>query len=95
MFDRVTQWANSEIPVLISALLLVAASVRFATELRRVPAWKTLASAIGCLCLGSAATVLEHAAAYDFFNAVEHVAYFAQSALLAVWALRVRTHRRC
>jgi hypothetical protein len=40
--------------------------------------------------LGSTATIVEHAFAYDFFNTIEHATYLAQSLMLALWALKVR-----
>ena len=45
---------------------------------------------VGFLCLGSTATIVEHFVLYDVFNSIEHCCYFAQSLMLALWALRMR-----
>lgn len=79
-----------ELTVLCSALLLAAASLYFRRELRRVPQWPFLLGGIAFLILGSTATIAEHFALYDFFNAIEHASYFAQSLMLLVWALKAR-----
>jgi hypothetical protein len=85
-----TAFSKGELTVLISALLLAGASLYFLKDLRRVPEWKLLLGSIAFLVLGSVATIVEHAVAYDVFNTIEHACYFAQSAGLLVWALRAR-----
>jgi uncharacterized membrane protein len=83
-----------EITVLLSGVFLIACSVRFRLELRRVPEWRLLLCAIGCLTAGNLATIVEHFWAYEFFNALEHFCYFSQSLTVALWALRVRSLRK-
>ena len=79
-----------ELTVLFSALLLAVGSVYFRRELRRIPEWGYLLAGVCFLILGSTATIVEHAVAYDFFNTIEHATYLAQSLMLALWALKVR-----
>jgi hypothetical protein len=79
-----------ELTVLFAALMLAAISAYYRSNLRRVPEWRLLLAGLGCLIVGSSATIIEHFASYDAFNQVEHVAYFAQSLTLMVWALRTR-----
>lgn len=79
-----------ELTVLFAALLLAAVSLYYRSNLRRVPEWRFLLAGLSCLVVGSTATIVEHFAAYDVFNTLEHTAYFAQSLMLAVWALRTR-----
>jgi len=79
-----------ELTVLFSALLLVSATAYFHRELQRVPKWRYLLAGLLCLVTGSTATIVEHFVAYDFFNAVEHASYLAQSLMLLLWAVRVR-----
>jgi hypothetical protein len=86
----VTPFDAREITVLISAVFVCACSIRFRADLQRVPAWRLLNTAMACLVVGGIATVLEHFAAYQFFNALEHLAYFLQSLTLAGWALRIQ-----
>lgn len=83
-----------EITVLISGLFLLACSVRFRVELRRVPQWRVLAYGMACLVAGNVATIVEHFVAYDLFNVVEHLCYFLQSLALAIWALQLRRIRK-
>ncbi len=85
-----TPFDAREITVLISAVFVCACIVRYRSDLQRVPAWQTLTAAMGFLVLGGTATILEHFAYYDLFNAIEHAAYFLQSAALAAWAIRAR-----
>lgn len=85
-----TSFDERELTVLISALLLAVSTVYFLKELRRVPRWKVLLASIACLVVGSVATIVEHAVAYDLFNTIEHACYLAQSALLAGWAWPAR-----
>lgn len=85
-----TSFDERELTVLISALLIAASSLYFLKDLRRVPRWKVLLGSIACLVVGSIATIVEHAVAYDAFNTLEHACYFAQSALLAWWAWPAR-----
>lgn len=84
-----TPFDERELTVLVSAALVAAASLYFLRDLRRVPEWRWLLASIGCLVLGSTATLLEHAFAYDAFNIIEHAFYLLQSLTLAAWALRV------
>lgn len=79
-----------ELTVLFSALLLAGATAYFRRDLRRVPHWRSLLGGLAFLVLGSAATILEHFWAYDVFNAIEHVCYLLQSAMLLLWAVQVR-----
>ena len=79
-----------ELTVLFAALLLAALSAYYQRNLRRVPEWRLLLAGLGCLLVGSTATIVEHFAAYDTFNTIEHIAYFAQSLTLAIWALRTQ-----
>ena len=79
-----------ELSVLFAALLLAAGSAHFFRDLRRIPEWRYLLAGIGFLCLGSTATIVEHFVLYDVFNSIEHCCYFAQSLMLALWALRMR-----
>jgi hypothetical protein len=88
-----TPFDERELTVLLSALLLLAASVYFRHELRRVAHWKLLAAAISCLVLGGIATLAEHAVAFDFFNTLEHASYLLQSVFLGLWALQTRKAR--
>jgi hypothetical protein len=88
-----TPFDERELTVLLSALLLLAASVYFRRELRRVAHWPLLAAAILCLVAGGIATLVEHAVQYDLFNTLEHSFYLLQSVLLAAWALRLRRAR--
>jgi hypothetical protein len=85
-----TAFDERELTVLISALLIGAASLYFGRDLRRLPQWKLLLAGLGCLVLGGTSTIVEHFVAYDFFNTLEHGAYLAQSGLLLVWALGAR-----
>jgi hypothetical protein len=85
-----TAFDERELTVLISALLLAVVSLHFLKELRRVPEWRVLLGGLGFLVLGSIATIAEHAVYYDLFNTIEHASYFAQSAMLVLWALRAR-----
>ncbi len=89
----VTPFDAREITVLISAVFVCACSIRFRADLQRVPSWQLLNAAMACLVVGGLATVLEHFAAYTFFNVVEHVAYFLQSLVLASWAVRIQRVR--
>lgn len=84
-----TTFDGREVAILLSAVLLVTCSLRFRHELRRVPRWPLLASAIAGLVIGNVATVLEHFVAYNFLNHVEHAAYALQSVVIATWALRL------
>lgn len=84
-----TPFDERELTVLVSAVLVAAASLYFLRDLRRVPEWRWLLTSIACLVLGSTATILEHALAYDLFNTIEHGFYLLQSLTLAGWALRV------
>ena len=86
---------DREFTVLISAWFVIAGSVRFRRELQRVPEWRWLAIGMACLVLGNTATLLEHFAAYDVFDQLEHVGYCLQSLALATWAYRVRRARLC
>jgi hypothetical protein len=79
-----------ELTVLFAALLLAALSAYYQRNLRRVPHWRFLLAGVACLCVGSTATIVEHFVAYDAFNTIEHFAYFAQSLMLLIWALRTR-----
>ena len=79
-----------ELTVLISALLLGAVTAYFHREVKRVPRWRYLFAGLLFLVLGSTATIVEHFAAYDVFNTLEHVCYLAQSAALLSWVLRSR-----
>ena len=79
-----------ELTVLFAALLLAAVSADYQRNLRRIPQWRLLLAGVGCLIVGSTATIVEHFAYYDAFNTIEHFAYFAQSLTLAIWALRTR-----
>lgn len=83
-----TPFDERELTVLVSAVLVAAASLYFVRDLRRVPEWKLLLASIACLVLGSTATIVEHALAYDLFNTIEHGCYLLQSLTLAAWALR-------
>jgi len=83
-----------EITVLISGLFLIACSLRFRVELRRVPEWRLLVCAIAWLTSGNIATIVEHFWAYQVLNRIEHLCYFLQSLTLAIWALRVRALRK-
>jgi hypothetical protein len=89
----VTPFDAREITVLISAVFVCACSIRFRADLQRVPSWQLLNAAMACLVVGGLSTVLEHFAAYTFFNVVEHAAYFLQSVTLALWALRIQRVR--
>jgi hypothetical protein len=88
-----TPFDERELTVLISALLLLSASIYFWRELRSIAHWKLLAGAILCLVAGGAATLIEHAIAFDVFNTIEHSSYLLQSVFLALWALRMRNVR--
>lgn len=79
-----------ELTVLFAALLLAAVSLHYRNNLRRVPQWHILLLGLGCLVVGSSATIIEHFVAYELFNTIEHAAYFAQSLMLMLWALRTR-----
>ena len=85
-----TPFDSREIVVLLSALFVFASSLRFRSEVRRVPRWRLLSAAMIFLVMGGASTIAEHIGAYDFFNVVEHLAYLCQSLLLAAWALALR-----
>jgi hypothetical protein len=85
-----TPFDAREITVLISAVFVCACLVRYRSDLQRVPAWRTLTTAMGFLVLGGTATIVEHFVAYDLFNVIEHAAYFLQSVALAAWAIHVR-----
>lgn len=79
-----------ELTVLFAALLLAAVSGHYRRNLRRVPEWRFLLAGLGFLLVGSTATIVEHFVAYDLFNTLEHFAYFAQSLMLLIWALRTQ-----
>lgn len=79
-----------ELTVLLSALLLGAATVYFRREVRRVPRSRHLLAGLLFLVLGSTATIVEHFAAYATFNTIEHACYLAQSVALLSWVLRLR-----
>jgi hypothetical protein len=85
-----TAFDERELTVLISALLITAASLYFGRDLRRLPQWKLLLAGLGCLVVGGASTIAEHFVAYHFFNTLEHAAYMVQSLMLLSWALRAR-----
>lgn len=85
-----TAFDERELTVLISALLIAAASSYFGRDLRRLPQWKLLLAGLGCLVVGGTATIVEHFFAYYFFNTLEHAAYMAQSLMLLAWALAAR-----
>ena len=85
-----TTFDERELTVLISALLITVVSLYFGRELRRLPQWKLLLAGLGCLVVAGTATIVEHFAAYDFFNTLEHAAYLTQSLMLLGWALRAR-----
>ena len=78
------------LPELLSAVLLLIASVYFRKELQRIAHWRLLAAAILCLVAGGAATVLEHLQWFQLFNTLEHSSYLLQSVFLALWALSIR-----
>lgn len=88
-----TPFDERELTVLFSALLLAAATAYFRREMQRVPRWRFLLAGLGCLLVGSTATIVEHFVAYEVFNTIEHAAYLAQSLMLLSWALRVRQVR--
>lgn len=88
-----TPFDERELTVLLSALLLLAASVYFRRELRRITNWPLLAAGIVCLVVGGIATLVEHTFAYEAFNTLEHGSYLLQSVFLAAWALRMRRAR--
>jgi hypothetical protein len=79
-----------ELTVLFSALLLGAATLYFRREVRRVPRWRYLFAGLLFLVIGSSATIVEHFAAYETFNTIEHASYLAQSVALLSWVLRLR-----
>lgn len=79
----------SELALLGSACLLLASSLRFRAELRRVPRWPRLLGAFGFFTLAAAATNLEHVGAFAVFNGLEHLSYLLQSCLLLSWAWAV------
>lgn len=77
---------HREIAVLVGGLLVIVCTLALMRDFKRVPRWQLLGLSLGSLVLGNTATVLEHFAAYSFFNHLEHAAYSLQSLLLAVWA---------
>jgi len=81
-----TPFDSREIVVLISAVFVFASSLRFGTELKRVPSWRALGAAMVCLIIGGTATIVEHFTSYAVFNLVEHVAYLCQSLFVVAWA---------
>ena len=85
-----TPFDERELTVLLSGLLLAAATHHFRRELRRIPEWRFVLAGVVCMIVGGFATVIEHLVAYDFFNHLEHASYLAQSLMLAVWAVRAR-----
>ena len=85
-----TAFDERELTVLFSALLLACATAYFRRDVQRVPHWRLLLAGVGCLMLGSTATIVEHFVAYELFNGLEHASYLAQSLMLLLWALRAR-----
>jgi len=90
----VTPFDAREITVLISAVFVMACSLRFRRDLMRIPNWRMLNGAMICLVIGGLSTVLEHLLSYELFNLVEHFAYFLQSLALASWALGLPRNAR-
>lgn len=89
-----TPFDERELTVLLSGLLLAASTLYFRGDIRRVPEWRLLLAGVACMIFGNAATVLEHALAYEVFNVIEHACYLLQSVVLAAWAFRVRAGAR-
>lgn len=79
----------SELGLLVTACLLLASSLRFRHELRRVPHWRRLIGAFGLFTIAATATNLEHLGGFEFFNGLEHLSYLLQSSLLLSWAWAV------
>lgn len=78
---------HREIAVLVGGLLVLVCTLALLRDFKRVPRWGLLGLSLASLVLGNVATVVEHFAAYTFFNHFEHAAYALQSLLLAAWAL--------
>ena len=89
-----TPFDEREVTVLLSGLLLAASTLYFRSDIKRVPGWRLLLAGVGCMVVGNAATVIEHALAYQLFNIIEHASYMLQSVVLAAWALRLRSGAR-
>lgn len=89
-----TPFDERELTVLLSGLLLAASTLYFRSDLRRVPEWRLLLAGVVFMIVGNAATVIEHAVAYNVFNFIEHASYLLQSVVLAAWALRVHAGAR-
>lgn len=79
----------SELGLLVSACLLLASSLRFRVELRRVPHWRRLIGAFGFFTLAALATNLEHLGNFALFDGLEHLSYALQSSLLLSWGWAV------
>lgn len=86
----VPAFEEREVAVLVGAVLLVACTLYFFRDFRRVPSWQLLGLAMCSLVVGNVATVVEHFMAFSLFNHVEHAAYALQSVLLASWAYRLQ-----
>lgn len=78
-----------EVTTLVLGVIIAAATVARWRVLQQLPGWPLVAAAGGCLLVAWTATVVEHLMLPAWLNTLEHVAYSAQSVLLAVWVWRL------